>query len=618
MYNNLIFSGYGFVTGKHKVSNNDIDKFIDNGYLSGLDKQRIAESDNYKKAKEQNPNLTPFNYMAEYKMGFRTRYHVTPFPPRENLYKTAQSSLDLVVNAIQQALDNSGINAEEISAWMIGTATPHEMAPGIAETAKSYFTTLHNSSPTLTTTSACGGFNINIERAINFFNSHPEAKHIVVAHTEVMSRLLLEETDFVPFTTFGDGAAAVIISKVQSDTKEGLLNAVNYEDLAMVDFLGASSKGNLIMEPRRIKNRAIPNIVRCATEIMQKEEWNTNDIDLFIPHQTGNAIVLEVAEKLNIDKDKVFQEIQYDFGNLSAGSIPASMAYLHAKGELKAGMKILTSTTGLGGEMGAFSYIVPKNSNVPKSDYKCLNNKTALITGCSGGLGSLIAQNMAKKGCRVLLQYNSNTQKAEELLQSLDNQHLNHKIIQANFGESEQIDQLAEMVKSETSELNYLAHTVAVTGSLLKASEVSHEEMIKVENINHINQAKLTELLTPILTETVLFTGSIAQDAQFAGSSAYVASKRGLLGFASAYAQQQYPNLKCVFYIPAIVDTGMTNVLNDKQIQASMYAVGQTELINPNDIAERMVKLLYIPKVANVRLERKGVLTICKDGYTKF
>lgn len=618
MYNNLIFSGYGFVVGKYKVSNKDIDKLIDSECFSGLDKTRIQASEKFKDAKKKLPKLTPFDYMAEQMMGFKDRYHVVPFPPRENLYSKAQTSLDLIVQAIEKAFADSDVHPEDVSAWFMSTATPPEMAPGIAETAKSFFTKKNNSSQTLTTTSACVGFNINIERAINYFNVHKEAKHIVVAHTEVMSRLLLKEEDFVPFTTFGDGAAAVIVSRVQGTEKEGLLNIVNYEDMAMIDFLGADPKGNLIMNPRRVKNRAVPNIVKCAKEIMQKENWGLKDIDLFIPHQTGNAIVHSATKELQMDMQKVYQEVQYKFGNLSAASIPAAMAYLKQTKRLKAGMKILTATTGLGGEMGAFSYIVPKTTKQHSKQAKDLADKVALVTGCSGGLGERIAKKLAQKACRVFMQYNTNKEKAEKLLSEMPNPHLNHQLIKADFSDEKEVTKLAEKIKMKVDKLDYLVHTTATTGSLLKASEVSNEEMMNVENINHLNPAKLTEMLSPILTESVLFTGSIAQDAQFAGSSAYVASKRGLFGFASAYAQQQYPKLKCIFYIPAIIDGGMTNLLDNNQIRASMQVVGQSELISPDAIAERMVRILYIPKVANIRIEYQGVLTVCKDGYTKF
>ncbi len=617
MYENLIFSGYGFVTGKHKVSNSDIDKLIDNNYFTGLDKERITHSDKFKAVKEKLPTVEPFDYMAEHMMGFKTRYHVVPFPPRAELYETAESSLDLLVGAIQKAFDDSGVHPEDVAAWIIGTATPHEMAPGIAETAKCFFTQMDNRTQTMTTTSACVGFNINIERAVSYFKSHPEANHIVVAHTEVMSNLLLNENDFVPFTTFGDGAAAVIVSRVQSDKKEGILDVVNYEDMAMIDFLGADRKGNLIMDPRRVKWRAVPNIVRSANELLEKQNWTKDTIDLFIPHQTGNAIVHSAGKKLDMPPEKVFQEIQYEFGNLSGASIPASLAYLKMNKRLLAGMKIVTSVTGLGGELGGFSYIVPEKSGfTPRNND--LENKIALVTGCTGGLGGEISRQLADKGCRVILHYNSNADKAQKILSELPNQQLKHICLKANFAEEAEIDTLIQQVKNETKELNFLIHTVAVTGSLSKASEVSDEEMEWVENINHVNQQRLTEGLTDILTETVLFTGSIAQDAQFSGSSSYVASKRGLFGFASGYARLQYPNIKCVYYIPGVINGGMTEVLNDAQIQGSMLAVGQKHLIPLKDIAGRIVKSMYIPKVANVRTEYHGVLTVRKDGYTKY
>jgi 3-oxoacyl-[acyl-carrier-protein] synthase-3 len=607
----------GFTTGKHKVTNQQIDQALDTQYLEGLNKHRIEQSENFQKAKEKYPNLTAFEYMAKGKMGFETRYHVVPFPPRAEQYKTAENSLDLLVSAIDKALNDAGVHPEDIAAWIVGTATPHEMAPGLAETAKSHFTTLDNRTETMTTTCACGAFNMNIERALHFFNAHPEAKHVVVAHTEVMSELLLVERDFVPFTTFGDGAAAVILSKTAGEEKEGVLDVVNFEDMAMIDFLGSDRNGHLIMEPRMVKARAVPNISRSIKLLMKKQNWTSGDVDLLVPHQTGHAIVHEVGENTGFTADKVFQEVQMEYGNLSGASVPASLCVLKESGRLKPGMHIVTGVAGLGGEYGGFAYKVPEleNNSMRNND---LAGKTAVVTGCTGGLGETVANIMAEKGCRLILQYNSNETKAQEVLKGLANQQLGHKIIKANFGNPEEVSALIGEVKKETNQLSYLVHTVAATGSLNKASDVSHQEMENIHQVNYLSAKALTEGLQDILQETVLFTGSIAQDAQFSGSSAYVASKRALYGFAAGYSQLVYPNLRCIFYIPGVIDGGMTNVLNDAQIQASMMAVGQDKLIPLQDIALRVVKSLYIPKVTNVRSEYDGVLLVRKDGYQKY
>jgi 3-oxoacyl-[acyl-carrier-protein] synthase-3 len=617
MYQNYIFSGFGFVTGKYEVTNPDIEKAIQDGFFDGLDAERIQQSDKFIEAKLKTPDLTPFEFMAGHLMGFKKRFHVVPFPPRKESYTVAETSLDLLVKAIQKAFDDSGVHPDDIGAWMVGTATPHEMAPGIAETVKCFFTKVDNRTQTMTTASACVGFNINIERALNFLNQHPEFMHVVVAHTEVMSELLLKERDFVPFTTFGDGAAAVIISKIHSEKKEGILHVVNYEDMAMIDFLGADREGNLIMDPRRVKNRAVPNIARVVTELMDQAQWDLESTDLFIPHQTGHAIVHEAAAKLGFPMEKVFQEVQLNFGNLSGASVPASTAYLKETHRWKPGTKIITSVTGLGGELGGFSYMIPEFTKFETKNDD-LKGKTALVTGCTGGLGGEISRQLAEKGCRVLLHYNSNHEKAQSVLKTLQHQELNHQLIKANFGVDSEVENLIQTVKTLVPELSFLIHTVAITGSLSKGSEVSDLEMRQVDKVNFANTAKLTEGLSGILTGTVLFTGSIAQDAQFSGSSAYVSSKRALFGFASGFARLQYPKIRCVFYIPGVIDGGMTDVLNQEQINASIQAVGQEKLIPLKDIASRMVKSLYIPKVAQVRSHYEGVLVVRKDGYTKY
>ncbi|NLA24545.1 MAG: hypothetical protein GX879_06225, partial [Bacteroidales bacterium] len=210
-YENFIISGFGYSLGKYRIDNDIIANAVDNGFLSGFNAERILNSEEYKNELQEVPDLHPFTFMAEYLMGFRSRYHVVPFPPIKSNYKYAENSLDLCVKATDQALKDAGVHPEEINAWLVSTATPHEQAPGLAETLKGYFTSFENKTECMTLTSACVGFNYNIERALFYFKANPKTKHLLVAHSEVMSELLVNERDFVPFVTFGDSAAAVVI-----------------------------------------------------------------------------------------------------------------------------------------------------------------------------------------------------------------------------------------------------------------------------------------------------------------------------------------------------------------------------------------------------------------------
>ncbi len=619
MTESFIFTGIGFVTGKFEVSNSDIEKYTSSGYLEGFDEERIANSDDFKAFLINNPSETPFNYMTEHLMGFKKRFHVIPFPPVAHNYKEASNSLDLCVEAIEIALKKSGLSGNDINAWFVGTATPHQFAPGIGEFAKAYFTDIENQTPVYSLTSACVGFNINLANALSYLENNPTAKHVVIAHAEVMSALLPEEKDFVPFSTFGDSAAAVVLSKIKTETKQGILAISNNEDTRMLDFLGANKKGNLYMNPRMVKARAVPNITETAVNLMHKCSWSNEDLLYFIPHQTGNAIVGSVAKNLKMPAEKVFQEVQKNYGNLSGASVPACFSVLEESERLIPGGKIIAAVAGLGGEFGGFAYQIP--NEIPKFKTKPeLEGKTILITGASGGLGREIAYAAASKGADLILHYNSNQEIANELKSNLEAEFgTKVQIYKANLSNNQELTTFCDNIKSNFNSINYLINTHAITGSLGKASQVLDEEFIQVLNSNYLSIKNLCNNLKDIITECILITGSVGEDAQFPGSASYVASKRALRSFAVSLASDIYKqNTRCVYYLPGIIDSGMMGKLEKQQIAASMNMIRQKELIHVKHIADRILKSVYRIKIAKVRMSYESNLKVIKDGYLNF
>lgn len=619
MIESFIFTGTGFVTGKYKLTNKDIFKHIKSGLLQGFNEDRILKSENYLQATKTNSELNPFDYMVKGKMGFETRYNVVPFPPAVPTYKNAENSLDLVVKAIQKALDDSGLSGNKIDAWFVGTATPHQYAPGIAEFAKAYFTDQSNTNPTYSLTSACVGFNINLQNAIAFLKNNPLAKHVVVAHAEVMSRLLTNERDFVPFSTFGDSAAAIVLSRIETSEKYGVISIFNAEDTRMLDFLGANKKGNLYMDARRVKSRAVPNMIKSAKNLLHDSNWDLNDIDWFIPHQTGNAIVWEVQQTLGIKFDKMLQEIQYKYGNLSGASVPASISLLLESKKAIAGQKILTTVAGLGGEFGGFTYILPENKHKFNKDPE-LKGKSILITGATGAIGGKIAMAAAREGANLILHYKTNDIKANELKSEIENNYsVSVSLWKADLSDNESIDSFASQFKITHDSINYLINTHAITGGLGKASNVANQEFIEVLDANYLSIKNLCQSLKPFITESVLITGSIGEDAQFPGSASYVSAKRALRGFAVNFASELYKDrVDCVYYLPGLVNDGMISKLESSQIKDSMMMISQEELLEVNNIAERMLKSVYRIKIADVRISYESKLKVIKDGYLKY
>ncbi|MCT4636424.1 MAG: SDR family NAD(P)-dependent oxidoreductase [Bacteroidales bacterium] len=618
MYENYIFSGIGYATGSNLITNKELEDSAKKGYLEGFSDARIKRSEGYIEFVKNHGEISPFEYFAGEVMGFKTRGHVTPFPVTPDKMTKNDTTLELAVKAAQSAFNDSGVHPEDIDLWLGSCGTPFEQAPGVASTLKTFFVGYNNQSPAATITSACVGFNIHLQRAVEYFKCHPEAKHILVFHTETLSHLLPRRTNFVNYVTFADGAAAVVLSRVEGEQKEGLMGVVNHEDLFMIDHLGADANGDLYMTPKVVKVRAIENLCKSGKEVLDKIGWEKDDIDILVPHQTGNAIVHGAAKKMEVSLDKVFQDVQLYCGNISGASIPAALAKLKRAGRLTKGIKTLSPTAGLGGEYGCFAYQWPEQSSDNKLDISAdLVGKVAVVTGASGGIGYETAKSLANRGCNLALQYTSNTEKAEELKNELSASGVNIDLFKVDFSDLKQAEQFADDIIAKYGTVDFLIHSAAITGGLYRGGEVPQDVMLKVAMVNQFSPVTLTKRLKDHITDTILYVGSVAEDAQFSGSSSYVQAKRGLHGFASSFSgEAKSAGIRSVYYMPGVVSGGMAGTLNDEQINAAIMAIGQRNTVSTHEIAERITKSLYLPKVLGVFDDLENAMLVRRDSYS--
>ena len=120
----------------------------------------------------------------------------------------------------------------------------------------------------------------------------------------------------------------------------------------------------------------------------------------------------------------------------------------------------------------------------------------------------------------------------------------------------------------------------------------------------------------PKVKESILYLGSAAEDAQFQGSSAYVASKKALHGYAASISGEAFSkNIRSIYFMPGVVEGGMTKQLNDKQIFNAMQSINQAQIISPKVLADKIVKSLYLLKVTEVKESFENMLTVRRFRY---
>lgn len=600
MFENYIFSGFGYCSGKYKITNGDIEEAVNKGFLQGFNGDRIVNKDNYKKYASNNADPSPLDFFASEIMGFKERYSVTPFPPTKKKLYYSETSLDLAVKAINSAFYDAEISAKEVSAWFVSTVSPHEQAPGIASTIKSYFCKEDNHSACISTISGCAGFLLNLEKAINYLKTHKEAKNVVVAHTETMSSFLTQRVKYVPFITFGDLAAAVIISKIHDEKNFGIIDIENFHDLKMLDFVGVDKQSNLYMDDKLIKDRAIENIPFAARKCLEKSKWQIEDIDYFVPHQTGNIIVKKAAEIIGLESNKIFLEGQKYFGNVSGATIPLCLSLMAEKKLLKDGNKILSATAGVGGNFGAFSYIV--HGNKKKNNFylydKDLENNNILILGASGSLGFAIAEEAKRRGASLFLHANRNLDKINKL--QSDN------IFQGDFTDENQLD-------------NYISEIVnlkIVFNHIIIASDNLQEN--KAMTVNFYANVKIINALIKnrLIKDSILCVSSALEDSKFISNDVWLSSHRAFHGFLSSasYEFLSY-GIKTKYVQRAFLESDNSELLNDKFVYSFMNQYGQSEKLQLNDFASDLINYLYLKKVLHFDYKKENAMLLARTGY---
>lgn len=190
-------------------------------------------------------------------------------------------------------------------------------------------------------------------------------------------------------------------------------------------------------------------------------------------------------------------------------------------------------------------------------------NKVALVTGASGGIGRVIAQQFAENGARVLVHYRSNEERARQTLTSLAGE--GHHMLQADLTRASECQKLIEESKTQSGRVDILVNNAGLYRRI-DFMKSSFEEWQKVwqETLatNLFGPAHLTFL---IAKEMANHGGgkivNVSSRGAFRGephAPAYGASKAGLNALSQSLAQTLAPHNIFVHTVaPGFIETDM-------------------------------------------------------------
>lgn len=218
-----------------------------------------------------------------------------------------------------------------------------------------------------------------------------------------------------------------------------------------------------------------------------------------------------------------------------------------------------------------------------------LQNKVALVTGASRGIGRAIALKLAAEGANVIVHYKSNVVAAREVLSQIETNGGHGFLAKADLGDMNQIAHLFTQVESTFPHLDILVNN-AGWADFKTLSEVSEHDFDLIFNLNVKGLFFLTQVAARRMNDggRIVNISSGITRANVPGGSVYTGSKGAIEGFTKSWAAELGPRQITVNVVSPgmtktdlLLDSTPQGVLDTMATQTPLGRLGE-----PQDIAD--------------------------------
>lgn len=271
-----------------------------------------------------------------------------------------QGTASMAAEAARKAMENAGVEPEDIDLILVGTTTADHCFPSAACEVQGILGAVRAVGYDIS--AACSGFIFALNTADALIRSGSYRTALIIGADNLSK--IVDWTDRSTCVLFGDGAGAVVVQRCE-DEAAGLAamdmgsdgrkaSVLECQSRTMENFLTGKKPepGYITMEGQEVFKFAVKKVPECILKVLADGGEDIEDIKYFVLHQANYRICESIAKRLKVSMDRIPMNIA-DYGNTSGATIPVLLDELNREGKLNQGDKLVLAGFGAGLTWGA-------------------------------------------------------------------------------------------------------------------------------------------------------------------------------------------------------------------------------------------------------------------------
>ncbi len=273
------------------------------------------------------------------------------------------SATDLGLLACRAAVDDAGLEIDQIDFVIMNTITPDHADPGSA-----FFLQEKLGLPgigVLDIRQQCAGLIYGLAVADAFVRTGTY-RHVLVCCAEVLSKRIDGSYDGRNIAILlGDGAGAVVVGPGNGGPS-GIVSTSLHADGRGARALYTAAPGSALgrtehitkedidtgrvhfrMDGKAIFENGVARMSEAVIQTLEQEGLSMDQIDALIPHQANLRMLEAIVEQTGFPQEKVFVNVQ-EYGNMASATLPVALCQAREAGMIGPGSLVLLVAFGSG------------------------------------------------------------------------------------------------------------------------------------------------------------------------------------------------------------------------------------------------------------------------------